>query len=192
MVKKKKGREEDDEDCGIPNKCSRVVPRWLVALDNGPTITMFFLGAAMLWLIWWPLSILFLAYAFGSIVLFWAIICPYCNHFDTRACPCGYGVMAPRLFKAKKGDFQAIFKRNLSIMYPNWAIPFIAGVYLLWKDYSMLAVILFAAFCAIGFAFIPAVSFLVGCNECEIKDECPWMGGKAKPHKRVKSSRTDA
>ena len=185
----KKGRSPDanEGDCGIPDKCHRTVPSWLVAVDNAPTITMFFIGAAMLWLIWWPLALLFLVYAFGSIVLFWGIICPYCNHYDTKACPCGYGVVAPRFFKRKKGDFARIFKRNLSIMYPDWAIPFIAGVYLLWTGLTLLSIGLFVAFCIIGFALIPSISRFVGCAGCEIKSQCPWVSftgvspGKAKP-----------
>jgi len=189
-VGKQKGHEEGD-DCGIPKSCHRTVPGWVVALDNIPTIAMFFIGAAMLWLVWWPTSLFFLAYAFGSIVLFWAIICPYCTHFGTRACPCGYGVMAPRLFKRKKGDFQRIFKRNLSIMYPNWAVPFIAGVYLLWKEMTPLSIGLFVAFCIVGFAVIPSISKFVGCDECEIKDECPWMMGKPKARKSIKPSRAE-
>lgn len=189
---KKEGHKKEGDDCGIPNKCHRDVPNWLVALDNFPTITMFFIGAAMLWLIWWPFTILFLTYAFGSIVLFWAIICPYCTHFGTRACPCGYGVMAPRFFKRKKGDFQKLFKRNLSIMYPDWIIPFIAGVWLMWKDYSYLSLGLFVAFCIIGFALIPSISFLVGCDECEIKEDCPWMMNRVRAQKSKKKSRTDA
>lgn len=165
-----------DCDCGIPNKCSRVVPGWLVAVDNLPTVVMFLLGGVLLYLVWWPYAAAYLAYAFGSIVLFWAIICPYCTHFGTRACPCGYGVMAPILFKRKKGDFTAIFRRNLTIMYPNWMVPFVGGGYLLWSSFSWTIAGVFVAFCIIGFALIPAISKYVGCAGCEVQDECPWVG----------------
>lgn len=186
-VKAKQKKADEEGNCGIPDKCHRAVPGWLVAVDNIPTFTMFLIGAAMLWLIWWPLSIIFLGYAFGSIVLFWAIICPYCHHYGTKACPCGYGVMAQRFFKRKKGDFRTIFQRNLSIMYPNWAVPFIAGVYLLWKDPAMITIGLFVAFCIVGFAIIPAISKFVGCAGCEIKDQCPWMYHNVKGQKKQKS-----
>ncbi len=189
-MKKAEGPEQEG-DCGIPDKCHRTVPNWLVALDNIPTIGMFLIGAAMLYLIWWPLPVLFLAYAFGSIVLFWKLICPYCNHYATRACPCGYGTVAARFFKRKKGDFKAVFRRNLSIMYPNWIVPFIAGVYLIWKVPGMLTIGLFIVWCVVAFAIIPAISKFVGCSDCEIKDQCPWMMNDKKTHKSINTSRTD-
>jgi hypothetical protein len=175
------GKECKGEDCGIPNRCTRVVPKWLVALDNAPTITMFFVGAAMLWLIWWPLSIMFLAYTLSSIVLFWGIICPHCHHFDTTACPCGYGVAAPKFFKRRKDkDFKKVFKKNIAIMYPNWAMPFLTGIYLLWASPTALVLGLFLAFCIIGFGLIPGISKFVGCKGCEIKDQCPWMAKESR------------
>ncbi len=163
-------------DHGVPVECTRVVPGWVVFVDNFPTVTMFVLGAALLWLIWWPLSIIFLVYCGASIVMFWGLICPYCHHFDTRACPCGYGVVAPKLFKARHGkEFRRVFKRNITIMFPAWIVPFVAGVYVLWLEFTWLVLVLFLAFCIIGFALIPAISKYIGCKGCEIKDQCPWM-----------------
>lgn len=161
---------------GVPDTCTRVVPTWLIVLDNAPTMVMFALGAALLWLIWWPFSIIFLVYGGLSIVLFWGLICPHCHHFDTRACPCGYGVIAPTFFKFKgTEDFKRVFKRNLTIMYPGWIVPFLAGVYLLRLDPTLLVLGLFISFCLIGFVAIPAISKFIGCKGCEIKDQCPWM-----------------
>ena len=162
------------EDCGVPDRCAREVPAWLVALDNGPTLLLFALGAAILWLLWWPLSLLFAAYCAASIVLFWAIICPYCHHFGTGACPCGYGKVAPRFFKRRPGtDFRGVFRRNIAIMFPVWLAPLAGGIYVLWTAFSWPAAILLVAFCVDGFAVIPAISIFVGCKGCEIED-CPW------------------
>ena len=55
---------------GVPDTCSRIVPTWLIVLDNAPTVVLFILGAALLWLIWWPLAVIFLVYSGLSIVLF--------------------------------------------------------------------------------------------------------------------------
>ena len=167
----------ENANCGIPNICERKVPGWLVALDNGPTILLFILGAMMLWLLWWPLAVLFLAYCTASIVLFWAVICPYCHHFGTHACPCGYGAVAPMFFKRQVGgDFRKVFRRNIAIMFPVWIVPLLGGIYILLTTFSWLAAGLLVGFCIDGFAVIPAISIFVGCKGCEIGD-CPWRPG---------------
>ena len=170
------GGEEAAKDCGIPVECGREVPTWLVALDNVPTAVMFMLGVALLWLVWWPLAVVFLVYCCLSIVLFLGLICPYCHHFDTKACPCGYGAIAPRLFERRGGaDFRVVFRQRIGIMFPAWIVPFCVGVYLLWLDPSQYVLGLILAFCLVGFVLIPAISRFVGCKGCEVRDECPWM-----------------
>jgi len=165
-----------EADHGIPDECCRVVPTWLVLLDNIPTGTMFVLGALLLLPIWWLFSVIFLIYCGLSIILFWALICPYCHHYNSKACPCGYGVAAPKLFKYKGSkEFKKVFKQNIVVMFPCWFVPFGAGIYLLMTDYSQNLFVLFLAFCIVGFALIPAISKYVGCKGCEIKDQCPWM-----------------
>jgi hypothetical protein len=112
-------------------------------------------------------------------VLFWGIICPYCPHYGTRACPCGYGLLAQRFFRARHGtpgkDFRTVFRRNIAIMFPCWLVPLGVGTFLVWKHYSPLVLALFVAFCVVGFIAIPLISILVVCRACEIKDQCPWM-----------------
>ena len=170
------GEDEVESDCGIPVECGRAVPGWLVALDNLPTAVMFALGATLIWLAWWPLAVAFLAYCALSIVLFWRLICPYCHHFDTRACPCGYGVVAPRLFRRRGGaEFRRVFRQRIGIMFPAWFLPLGVGVHLLWSGFSWLPMGLLVGFCVVAFALIPAISRFVGCRGCEIRGECPWM-----------------
>jgi hypothetical protein len=162
---------------GIPVDCSRDVPTWLVLLDNLPTISMFYLGALLLLLVWWPLAFVFFGYCALSIVLFWGLICPYCHHFDTKACPCGYGVIAPRFFKFKGAEnFAKVFKTRIAVVFPAWIVPPVAAIYLLIQDYTNITVWgIFIAYAIIGFILIPAISKFVGCRNCEIKDQCPWM-----------------
>jgi hypothetical protein len=40
--------------------------------------------------------------------------------------------------------------------------------------------LLLLGFIIIGFALIPAISKLVGCKNCEIKEDCPWMTSRKK------------
>ena len=182
--------QDSQANCGIPASCQREIPTWLVLLDNIPTAVMFLLGAAILWQVGWPLSLLFLLYCAAAIVLFWGRICPYCHHFGTRACPCGYGMMAKRFFHPKPAtpgkDFRSVFRRNIGIMFPCWFVPLVAGIALLFNRSSAPLLTLFVSFCVVGFVLIPMISILVGCRACEIKEDCPWMTKKQKPEGTIR------
>ena len=171
--------EEDNADCGIPNTCKRIIPWWLVALDNIPTFVLFVLGTMIVWWFWKFLAIVFFIYCIISIVLFWYLICPYCHHYNTKACPCGYGSIASKCFKTKskqeKHYFRVVFRRNIVIMFPCWFTPLILGLFLLLTAYSLLTLVIFIIFCLDGFLFIPAISIFVGCKKCEVKADCPWI-----------------
>jgi hypothetical protein len=166
--------------CSIHSSCERIVPLWLVLLDNIPTAVLFLLGAAIVGITWWPLAIPMMLYNLLSIALFWSRICPYCQHFGTRACPCGYGIIAARYNdKKESSDFGRIFRKNIVIMFPCWFIPLGAGIYLLSSRFSSTILILFSAFILVGFLLIPVISKLVGCKGCTLKDQCPWMSKEA-------------
>jgi hypothetical protein len=155
---------------------TRKIPLWLVLLDNIPTIILFALGFVIIYQISTIGAIFFGFYALFSIVWFWAKICPFCHHYNTLACPCGYGAISSKLFK-KRDDksFKKVFKQNIGIVFPNWFIPFGIAVYLLVIRFSKEILILTIAFSLIGFIVIPLISKLVACKNCEIKEDCPWM-----------------
>ena len=172
--------KSNSTNCNIHDACERVVPSWLVLLDNIPTAVLFVLGAVLVGFVWWPLAVFMMIYNLASIVMFWGFICRYCQHFNTRACPCGYGVVAARCFGRREGgNFRKIFRKNIAIMYPCWFIPFGAGVYLLCTRFSKDVLAIFVAFAIVGFVLIPAISRFVGCKGCELKDQCPWMTSEA-------------
>jgi hypothetical protein len=170
----------DNANCGIPNSCERTVSAWLILLDNIPTAGLFMLGALLLGTLWWPLAIAILLYDFLAIILFWGLICRHCQHFGTKACPCGYGLVAPRFFnKLGCNNFREVFRKNIIIMFPCWFIPLGVGAYLLLARFSPAILILFLLFVIVGFIVIPAISRLVGCRRCDLKKECPWMASSA-------------
>jgi hypothetical protein len=170
----------ENSSCSIHDSCERIVPSWLVLLDNIPTAILFLLGAALAGIVWRPLAIFMMLYNLSSIILFWSLICRYCRHFGTRACPCGYGVIGARYFSRKEeGNFRKIFRKNIAIMYPCWFIPLGAGIYLLYARFSREILMIFAAFVIVGFVLIPAISRFVGCRGCDLKDQCPWMTSEA-------------
>jgi len=49
------------------------------------------------------------------------------------------------------------------------------AIYLISISYSKAILYLTISFVIIGFIVIPALSKLVGCKNCEIKEDCPWM-----------------
>lgn len=155
------------------------IPLWLVLLDNIPTAVLIVLGALIITRISTLGMAAYLAYSLASIVWFWAKICPFCHHYGTRACPCGYGVISAMLFKKRDArSFKKMFKRNIGIMFPVWFVPFGAAVYLLVTNYTQDLMVLTGAFSLIGFLVIPLISKAVGCKNCAIKDDCPWMEAK--------------
>ncbi|HUX58932.1 MAG TPA: hypothetical protein VMV47_08125 [Bacteroidales bacterium] len=155
------------------------IPLWLVLLDNIPTLILFILGAIIVYQVSTIGTVIFVAYSLFSVVFFWARICPYCYHYGTLACPCGYGVISAKLFKKRQDkSFIKVFKKNLVIVFPNWFIPFSIAIYLLITRYTNQTLILTIAFSLIGFVVIPLISKLVGCKNCEIKEDCPWMKAK--------------
>ncbi len=163
-------------DCGIPDACERIVPIWLIILDNAPTVVMFLLGSALIWEVSPIYSMLFLVYCGLSIIMFWRLICPWCHHFGTTGCPCGYARIASRLFERKTGkDFKKIFTQNIGVVFPCWFVPLGTGIYLLWTRFNWSLFFLFLAFCLVSFILIPSISRFIGCKSCKNKNECPWM-----------------
>ena len=155
---------------------SKKIPLWLVLLDNIPTVFLFILGFLIINVISTLAAILFIIYAIFSVVWFWARICPYCHHFGTYACPCGYGIISSGLFSRKNStSFQKIFRRNILVVFPNWFVPLAVGIFLLIKQYSVRILVLMIIFSITGFVVIPLISKLAGCRNCEIKADCPWM-----------------
>jgi hypothetical protein len=167
--------KEVKNDLAYP--CStRKIPLWLVFLDNIPTLVLFTLGFAIIYHITIIGAVIFSFYALFSIVWFWAKICPFCHHYNTLACPCGYGAVSSKLFK-KRNDkpFKKVFRQNIGIVFPNWFIPFAIAIFLLVTRYSGEILILTIAFSLTGFVIIPLISKLVACKNCEIREDCPWM-----------------
>lgn len=167
---------------GIILPCHSVkIAVWLVLLDNIPTLILFLFGFLIVDQLSTILAIFFGIYALFSVVWFWAKICPYCHHYGTLACPCGYGSISSRFFK-KRNDrsFRKVFSNNIGIQFPNWFVPLGVAIYLLLTDPSKKLLFLTILFVLIGFVLIPVISKLVGCKNCEIKEDCPWMVNKKK------------
>jgi len=167
----KKLRDDMESPC---NK--KKIPLWLVLLDNIPTLILFALGTIIVYQVSPIGAVIFAVYLIFSVVFFWARICPSCHHYNTLACPCGYGAISAKLFKKRQDkSFKRVFRRNITIVFPNWIIPLLIAIYLLAARYNNGILVLTISFSMIGFIVIPLISRLVGCKNCEIKEDCPWM-----------------
>ncbi len=162
----------------INNKhtCKKVIPLWQVLLDNVPTLAMYLLGAVIMSYYSIASAIIYISYSMLSIFWFWGMICPYCNYFNTRGCPCGYGKISSIIFKKREAEnFTRVFRRNIVVLFPSWFVPPVFGVLILISSYSVSLMAYLISFVVIGFVIIPLISKLVGCKDCEIKEDCPWM-----------------
>jgi hypothetical protein len=168
--------EKHGADCNVPNGCNRVVPGWIIFLDNAPTGAVFILGTAIVWQVGALPALLFFAYCLLSIVIFWHRICPWCQHFGNWGCPCGYGRIAHRLFVKKSGrEFRTIFRRNIFVVLPCWLVPLGIGLHEIGTGHGRTNLYLLPAFCIIGFVLVPAVSRFAGCRSCTMRLQCPWI-----------------
>jgi len=60
---------------------------------------------------------------YGLMGAFWIMIfvCPYCGHWNTKSCPCGYGRIAARFRKKKPIEsFSEKFKKHIPVIVPLW------------------------------------------------------------------------
>jgi hypothetical protein len=155
---------------------TRIIPLWLVLLDNVPTLLLFIFGFLLINQISTFGAIIYGVYTLFSVVWFWARICPYCHHYNSFACPCGYGAISPRFFRKRDSkSFKKVFKLNILIVFPNWFVPLGIATFLLLTHFTKVVLIQTIIFSVIGFLIIPLISKLVGCKNCDIKDDCPWM-----------------
>jgi hypothetical protein len=145
---------------------------WDILRENALQIAMCILGAILIGLFWWPLALAYLAYSVLANVLYMAWVCPYCGHYQLGTCPAGFDILSGRRFKAHPGKtFGTEFRSKVYILVPGWLLPPIAGMYLLLVDFSWVALGLVAAFCLVGFWWLPESS-KKHCQGCETVD-CP-------------------
>ncbi|NMC41080.1 MAG: hypothetical protein GYA43_07910 [Bacteroidales bacterium] len=146
------------------------IPLWLVLPDNIPSALLFVLGFLIIIKLSVSGAVLYAIYSPGTIVWFRAGICPYCHHFGTYSCPCGYGIISSALYKRRDTDsFQKVFKKNIPVLFPDWFAPPLFAAYLLLMEFSMKTLILAIGFSLTGFMIIPLISEFAGFRNCGIR-----------------------
>ncbi|HEY4760960.1 MAG TPA: hypothetical protein VIH42_10310 [Thermoguttaceae bacterium] len=165
------------EDC-----TERIVSLWQVFVDNLPYIAMILLGSAIFGVgfereFWrWLWAGLYFSYGVAGALWIIVFVCPYCHFYDTRLCPCGYGLIAAKFRSKKEGaEFAQQFKKHIPAIVPLWFIPLIMGVIMLLGAFSWILLGLLLAFAINSYVILPLVSRRYGCASCPQKETCPWM-----------------
>ncbi len=160
----------------IQKHCRKSIPPWLLIVDNFPTLSLYALGTVILWHYAAWAGIVFLFYIASTFAWFWAKICTACPHFGTYGCPCGYGYISSKIFRKKQGtDFRNVFNRNLFYLFPAWFVPPAISIFLLVSQMNISLLVISIIFCIDGFLVIPLLSKRIVCQNCSMKDSCPWM-----------------
>ncbi len=148
-----------------------------VTLHNLPEYIMYILGAIIVSYLGIIILIAFIVYIILSTLWFMRFICTYCPHFDRVKCPSGYAIVAGKLFKKRNmKKFAIMFKRHMGVVFPAWFVPVIIGIYILIDEFTVQMLILLIAFILIAFVILPIFSRRYGCDYCDLRDRCPWMG----------------
>jgi len=120
---------------------------------------------------------LYVLYGIAGALWVMRFICPFCAYYNSRGCPCGYGLVSARIAqKGEKTCFSEKFKRHIPVIVPLWIIPVLCGGYALLRGFSLPLLVLLVLFVADAFVILPLLSRKHSCAECPQRDDCPWMG----------------
>lgn len=124
----------------------------------------------------------YVGYGMTGAVWIMVFVCRYCAYYDTRSCPCGYGVLAARLVRQGATEcFAAKFKRHIPVIVPLWLIPPGCAAPALVRGLSADLIGLLGIFVLNSFVILPLVSRRHACSECPQRESCPWMARGSAP-----------
>jgi hypothetical protein len=151
-------------------------------LDNIPYLLMGLCGSAILLAglgatpRGWLAAAAYFGYAVAGTLWIIFFVCPHCQYYATRSCPCGYGQIAAKLVpRQSENRFARQFRKHIPVIVPLWLIPVVAGIAFYLRDRSGLMLGLLVFFTVDAFVVLPLMSRLYGCGHCPQKEDCPWM-----------------
>ncbi len=155
-----------------------------VVLHNLPTFSTYALGAIIMLFLGRVFFLAYILYCLFSTLWFMKFICAYCPHYGKEKCPSSYSKIAAKLFKkGNPAEFNTMFRTHIGIVFPSWIIPVIAAIYLLLYEFSILILFLLITFVVVGFVILPVMTKKYGCENCDLKENCPRMTGFKKRKK---------
>ena len=171
-------QRDGPESCPVPD-----IPPAQAVIDNLPYLAMLLLGGGLFALAFRGTAgglaaAAYVAYGLTGALWIMLFVCPYCQFYGTRLCPCGYGQIAARLSPRQAHDgFRAQFRKHIPLLVPLWFLPLIPAAVSLMRHYSSPTLALLLAFVVNSFVVLPVVSRHYGCVKCPQQESCPWMGG---------------
>ena len=149
------------------------------ALESVPMYVMWTLGALIFYQLGWLFAVTYLVYCAFSIVWFMRMICVYCGNARRGICSSGIGMLSSWLFEPRPlRYFKRQFKYNVACQFPVWFLPPIAAGYLLYKEFSYDVVLLSLIFMVVAFGIYPFLSSSKTCEDCTMREVCPYKRGK--------------
>ena len=144
-------------------------------VHNIPLLSMYVLGTIIIGFLNIWIALIFILYLILSNYIFMLKICAYCPHYGSRSSLCGYGLLTKFVTTKKKPkEFRKQFKRFIAVLFPDWFLPLIIGIYLLLQSFDWLTLLLLIIFIIIAFGAVLYVSRSKSCKSCKLKGACPW------------------
>ncbi len=181
LTSEKKNTEKKDEQ---PLNNSNVQPKEQcqagyttgeMMIHNIPLLIMYALGIILISFLNFWFGIIFIFYFIVSNYIFMLKICSYCPHYGSRSSLCGYGLLTKYITTKKKiKGFKVQFKRYIAVLFPEWFLPLIVGIFLLIRSFDWLILVLLIVFIIIAFGVVLYVSKSKSCDTCKLKGACPW------------------
>lgn len=145
-------------------------------LNDTPAIITWFFGSIIMFQFGLIIFILYILSIVLYIIGFAGLLCTYCPLYGTAACTTGFGDIAAKYFEKKdETKFTEKYKIFIPLLSLLWFIPFIAGLYILWLNFTWFMFGILMLFSIFGFVLVPVIPTLTYCRKCPLRDDCPWM-----------------
>lgn len=107
-------------------------------------------------------------------------VCTFCSNAHLNRCHSTMGVISRSLFQGRDtATFTRQFKRHVAVLFPDWFIPPIAALGQLLSGFTFSTLVLLVLFCLVAFVILPVFSSKGTCDECAVREECPWSKARS-------------
>ena len=174
--KNKLSEKKSDHPKKNSEQCTEDYTTGQILQHNIPLFSMFIIGSILVAYLNIYFAIIFIIYLLVSNYLFMVLICAYCPHYGKRSSLCGYGLVTKYFAERKRPrEFRGHFKRYIALLFPDWFVPLIAAIIVLFNSFEWLVLIFLIIFIIVAFIIVPFGSKSTSCKTCKLRNQCPWM-----------------